>query len=630
MADLDIKRGILRIKIAAAAVLIPLVLFTLNQFLLQSFNLAYPDLGVRLNYAVRPTIYLLYIAAAAVIVLVINRQLSGLFRFLADGRDYDKARKSTLKIPWILILVNSGLWIAVITLFYGLQGFKSEGGVPYFWSLTTNSISGCVSAVLAALIINRILIPAKIRLAMTDIRPGEKDLFIMIKVPLAVISGFIYTVLVLIYGARFYMVTGLEQLPQLPTGFGTSMGLSALLGLLPLSLNMIFSITEDRIQRRLLLQKMQILTSGSGDLGQKVTLINYDETGALAAIINTFIEKIRALIIKADRAGNQITGTSNDLGELLSRLASTTSTMLDAISSVDDEMNEQEEEISKARTSLEMYFNALSDLTQNINSQSGSVEQTSKVAEYIAGSIQSEVRMVSEIEQQTEKLTGITRSGSSHIAEFIESIKAVEQTSRIVEEILEQMKTLTDQIDMLAMNAAIEAAHAGEAGKGFTVVAEEVRRLSENNAEQSGHIASQMSRMRSSINEGNIKTELAETAFRDISTNVETTAEYFKNIINSTKEEESAVRELTKTVGNLVQITESLKIIAQSQKKHNDSMKELIENIFRRFGGVKQSMNAQRKNRDIVSENLSQMKTITEENLTVVLELNEILKQFKL
>ncbi len=630
MTDSKINTAFLRIKIAAAAVLIPLALFTLNQFMLQTYNLAFPELSVRLKYAVQPTIYLLYMAAAIIIVIFINRQLRSLYRFLGSKGDEDRARKSTLKIPWILILVNSGLWIAAITLFYALQGFKSEGGVPYFWSLTTNSFSGCISAILAALVVNRILIPSKIRLQMTEMRRGEDDLFIKIKIPLVFITGFIYTVLTLIYAARFFTVTSARSLPQLPIGFGTAMVLSSALGGLPILLNMILSVSEDRIQRRLLLQKMRILTSGSGDLGTKVNLINFDEIGQLAAIINTFIEKIRTLIVKADNAGTQIVHTSSDIGDLLSELAETTTTMLNAINSMDNEMSDQEDEIGKAKSALEEYFNAQSDLSDNINSQSGSVEQTSKAAEYIAGSIKDEVRLVRDVEHQTGKLIGITANGSSHIADFIESIRNVERSSLLVEEILDQMKELSEQIDMLAMNAAIEAAHAGDAGKGFAVVAEEVRRLSDNNAEQSGEIANHMSSMMTSINDGNAKTKLADTAFREISKSVEDTAEKFQTIIQGTDNVENAVGELTTTMNHLLNITDSLKKIAAAQKTRNDDMKNHIEKVFGRFGGLKLSMDAQRKNRDVVSGNLDRMKTITEENLSVVQELNEILKQFTL
>ncbi len=622
--------NMLRIKISAAAGLIPLVLFTLNQFILQIFNTAHQELSLRISYAVQPTIYLLYLVAAVIIVFVIMRQLSPLFSYFNNGNGYEKARKSTLKIPWILILVNSGLWVMAITLFYGLQGFNSKGGVPYFWSLTTNSISGALSAVLAALVINRMLIPAKIRLAMTDIKEGEYDLFIRLKIPIVFVTGFIYTILSLIYAARFFRFAAAGLIPPLPVGFDTAIIITALVGAVPVTLNMILAVTEDRIQHKFLLKKMKVLTSGNGDLGNKVSLINFDQTGALAAIINSFIEKIRSLIVKADNTGRLIVSTSNDINNLLTELNNAARIMLEAINSVDNNMNAQEGEINRARNSLSAYFNALADLTDNINSQSESVEQTFKATESIAESIRSETVMVKTVEKQTGELNGITSGGNAHITDFIEAVKAVERSSQVVEEILGHMKSLSEQIDILAMNAAIEAAHAGEAGKGFAVVADEVRRLSENNSEQSNQIAAQMNIMLSAIKEGNSKTDLARNAFQDINNNVEKTSNHFKAMLESSIKEESAVEELMTTVRNLVHITKALETIADAQKKHNEDMKTLIEQVFNRFGGIKHSMNEQREHRNVVSDNLEQMKLITAKNLTAVQELNEILAQFTL
>ncbi|MDC7225426.1 MAG: methyl-accepting chemotaxis protein [Spirochaetales bacterium] len=620
----------LKFKISAAAVTIPFLLFTLNQLMLQIFNLEYPDLVVRLRFAVQPTIYLLYGSAAAVIIIVIDRQLNSLYRFLNNKQKNDKARKSSLKIPWILIMVNTGLWLFAITLFYFLQGFNTKGGVPYFWSLATNSISGCISATLSALVINRILIPAKISLNMTEIKKGERDLFVRIKIPLIFITGFIYAGLVLVYAARFYTFTAAENLPQLPISFTAAMLVTAIIGLVPAMLNMIFALSEDRIQRRFLLKKMNLLTNGSGGLGAKVTLINFDETGALAAVINSFIDKIRTLIIKADGAGNQIVDTSKDIESLLEVLSDSTGTMLEAINSVDNEMGEQEGEISRATSELQNFFNMLDELNDNINSQSSSVEQTSKSAEFIAQTIRESSSIVSSVEEKTNALENVTSDGSGHIAEFIESIRAVEQSSTKVEEILEQMNLLSDQIDMLAMNAAIEAAHAGETGRGFAVVAEEVRRLSENNAEQSGQISAQMTEMRSSISEGNKKTQLADTAFSEISKSMENAAEQFKLITRNAREEESAIEEMLMTVRQLVGITESLKHIASAQRKQNEKIKTAIETVFKRFGGIRNSMNAHRENRYIVSNSLLKLKSITDANLNKAQGLNEILKQFKL
>ena len=465
---------------------------------------------------------------------------------------------------------------------------------------------------------------------MSDIRKGENDLFIKIKIPLIFFSGAAYLSLVLIYAGRFFIAAAAGILPKLSINFTAGMFIITLIGFIPMGLNIILAVSEDRIQRLYLIRKMKVLTSEEGDLSTKVNLINFDETGELAGIINIFIDKIRALIIKADAAGNNMIETAADTEELLDRLATAATTMLDAINAVDGEMDGQKDEISLASESLERYSAALSELTDSIESQALSVNQTSTAAHDIAESINIGSGVIKEIEQQTRKLNDITAEGSRYIADFIESIKTVENSSQNVKESLEQIETLSEQIDMLAMNAAIEAAHAGAAGKGFAVVAEEVRRLSESSSEESDRIAEHVGSMQRSIEDGNKLSVSADSAFGDIRKNVALAFEQFNSVMQTTVDEEKAVTALIQAIENLLGITENLKQNAEAQKKRNEDVTQLLAQVFGRFGNIRESMNAQRNNRNSLNENLKQIQVITAENRKVASELKDILKQFSL
>ena len=320
---------------------------------------------------------------------------------------------------------------------------------------------------------------------------------------------------------------------------------------------------------------------------------------------------------------------SEEIENILANLSSETERMLEKINSIDSIMNEQESEISSAKSAISKYFTAITELTDNIESQSASVTQTSRAANEIAVSVKNDLAIIREIEKQTGRLSAITDLGSSSIDDFVDSIKKIEASTANVEEILRHISELSDQIDILAMNAAIEAAHAGEAGKGFAVVADEVKRLSENSAEETAGIADQVRMMRDSVSQGSTRTKLADRAFGDIRQNVEDTTLSFREVIEGTAIEEAAVDELLTTVKHLVHITDSLKTIAAVQQNHNDTLKELLETVFGRFGSMKSEMEDQRKNRENVGLSLKQMQKQTGENLNIVSELEEILKQFK-
>ena len=101
----------LKFKAAAAGALIPLALFTANQLFLQLLKPSAEPLEIRIAFAVQPSVYLLYGAAAVVIAIVIIRKLNTLTLYLKKAEGFDKARRASLSIPWILVIVNTGLWI---------------------------------------------------------------------------------------------------------------------------------------------------------------------------------------------------------------------------------------------------------------------------------------------------------------------------------------------------------------------------------------------------------------------------------------------------------------------------------------------------------------------------------------
>ncbi len=625
-----IRTSPVKIAISASAVLIPAVIFTANQFILQVFKPANQSISVKIGFALQPSIYLLFLLSALIQTIIILKFLKPLFAYINSAENYSRARKASLRVPWLLILTNTGLWLAAITLFYGMQGFKTGGGVPYFWSLSTNSISGCMSAVTAALVINRILIPVKIKLNMTEMQDGESDVFVRIKMILIMATCFIYTILILVYASRYFAVSYETGIPVITKNYSGALAGLSLLGFIPLCINTALALTEDRIQKKQLLRKMEDLSKGSGDLTKKVTLFNFDDTGRIASEINNFIEKIRHLVIKVDQTGRQVSETSILTGKILHDLFDATKKLLDSISRIDIEMSNQEKEIGQTRSVLNNFFSSLSIISGNIDEQAASVEQTSSAIEEMAASIKAENEAAREVEKLTSNLTEITSSGSEHISNLIGSIRRVEDSSIHVEEILEHLHLLSEQIDILAINAAIEAAHAGDSGKGFAVVADEIRRLSENSTEKSTGISNLIKEMLEAIEYGNDMTMQADSSFSDIKNTVELTFTHFHNIYRAIEEETAGIEEMLQTSVRLVSITEDLKNLSSEQTSNTGIMRNSIESVFNGFSVIKSSVMDQKENRESITEALEQMNRITAANIKKVDELNSLLKEFSL
>jgi methyl-accepting chemotaxis protein len=134
-------------------------------------------------------------------------------------------------------------------------------------------------------------------------------------------------------------------------------------------------------------------------------------------------------------------------------------------------------------------------------------------------------------------------------------VAGIAQRSIALEEANETIASIASSTNLLAMNAAIEAAHAGEAGKGFSVVADEIRKLAENAADQSMSISGDISEVRNTIDGIVDSTDLLGKAFGKVETSIAETGRLVSEVRTSMSEQREGSTQLLALIQNLNSIT---------------------------------------------------------------------------
>lgn len=181
------------------------------------------------------------------------------------------------------------------------------------------------------------------------------------------------------------------------------------------------------------------------------------------------------------------------------------------------EIRSQVNKVTEAGLSnLEVTQNSVDELVRITDEMTDIVSSSSSAVEEMVSSIHSIEDTINKSFDTTGRLDGATSAGQTDLDEVGRLVGLVEQSSGGLAEMSRVIQSISAQTNLLAMNAAIEAAHAGESGKGFSVAAAEIRKLAENSGREAKKIAGVVKDMKSVIDSAFEKTVSTRTEFENI------------------------------------------------------------------------------------------------------------------
>ena len=258
------------------------------------------------------------------------------------------------------------------------------------------------------------------------------------------------------------------------------------------------------------------IAAGEGDLRVKLEVSSKDEIGMVAEHFNVFIASLHKIISTVKKSVVSLSVTSRGLTASMDRAQGALDKINGAITIVQDQMHTQSSAVSDVSNTIQDIGSKVSSLNHIIEEQTSSVNDSVASVEQMLSNIQSVTDALSRSTAQFENLSRVSEIGFQKIADVQSKVMDISGKSRSMSEANDVIDNIAAQTNLLAMNAAIEAAHAGEAGRGFAVVAGEIRKLAVNSSAQSKSISAALKELVASITDVVDTSQTLSQAFGDV------------------------------------------------------------------------------------------------------------------
>lgn len=320
-------------------------------------------------------------------------------------------------------------------------------------------------------------------------------------------------------------------------------------------------------------------TISENDYTKRLNIKGSDEFSNLSENINKTVDSISQFIKSVRKNTVFMQGTGDNLATNVTEVASFINQINGSVDGVKTKAENQSFSVSKTCSAVSDILKTIHHLDKNIEMQAASVDQSSASVGEMADRLSSVATMLEQNNELIREVYGQTEKGKNGAKLANEIVKEVGEKSDSLYEASKIIQKIASQTNLLAMNAAIEAAHAGETGKGFAVVADEIRKLAEESNLQGKRIGEVIKETLQIINRILVAGDGAEKTFEFVYQLVKDVADRETQIVSAMQEQKVMSEEIFTAIKKIYDVTSEVKNGSKEMNERglliNEEMKEL-------------------------------------------------------
>lgn len=337
-------------------------------------------------------------------------------------------------------------------------------------------------------------------------------------------------------------------------------------------------------------------------------------------------DKLKELLSHIKDVSGAVFQISSDLNSSIQATSDSVDKMSHGSDVIRDSVENQFSYVENTNQTVSAMISSFSSINSQVEDQFAAIQGISGTITQMLSNFGTVSQNLKDVVDFSNSLTDITAKGEQAIKQSDKAISKVQETSSFIYEIVGTVNDIAQRTNLLAMNAAIEAAHAGQAGKGFAVVAQEVKKLSESSSKNADQIKQYMDSILESIQAEVEVNNHTHGVLKEINTRTLDTVDRITEVYDATAEQQAASGDIQSSLLSIKEKSQHIKENTESQTVKGHEILTHLSNLVDSSGSVRTQSESIKGNTDLIVGTMEQLKELSEKSAAKSNDLTKILK----